>query len=206
MPAEKVCSLCNNQKPADQFGPGKARCKTCRAGSKRGYYKLNAESCREYSSRYFSANRAEELEKKKVRYAENRDAISARQQAKYQVNPAASKDRVKRWRADNPDKRAAQSRRRRAAGKGVRLEKFTPMEIFERDLYICYICGGATEPVVQGKRNTPLAPTLDHIIPLSKRGPHTRDNVTCAHKRCNTRRGTRDWFRVCYIFRHGESP
>jgi 5-methylcytosine-specific restriction endonuclease McrA len=31
--------------------------------------------------------------------------------------------------------------------------------------------------------------TLDHLIPLSKGGNHTSDNLALAHGRCNSRRG-----------------
>jgi 5-methylcytosine-specific restriction endonuclease McrA len=37
----------------------------------------------------------------------------------------------------------------------------------------------------------PLAPTLDHIVPLARGGHHTRDNTQCAHFSCNTRKGAR---------------
>jgi 5-methylcytosine-specific restriction endonuclease McrA len=33
--------------------------------------------------------------------------------------------------------------------------------------------------------------TLDHIIPLSKGGTHTWDNVRPAHRRCNELKGDR---------------
>lgn len=34
-----------------------------------------------------------------------------------------------------------------------------------------------------------LAMTLDHIIPLSKGGSHTADNLQCAHFMCNSKKG-----------------
>lgn len=37
----------------------------------------------------------------------------------------------------------------------------------------------------------PGADTADHIIPRSKGGPDTLDNLQAAHRVCNSRRGTR---------------
>jgi 5-methylcytosine-specific restriction endonuclease McrA len=37
----------------------------------------------------------------------------------------------------------------------------------------------------------PLQPSLDHIVPLSCGGTHTRDNVRCSHLRCNLLRKNR---------------
>jgi 5-methylcytosine-specific restriction endonuclease McrA len=30
---------------------------------------------------------------------------------------------------------------------------------------------------------------MDHLIPLSQNGPHTRANVALAHRSCNSRKG-----------------
>lgn len=69
------------------------------------------------------------------------------------------------------------------------VQRFSPREIFERDDWVCHICGGACDPTVSWP--TLLAATLDHLIPLSRGGQHTRDNVKCAHYSCNSRRGAR---------------
>lgn len=37
----------------------------------------------------------------------------------------------------------------------------------------------------------PLAPTTDHIVPLSKGGKHERRNCQLAHFKCNTAKGAR---------------
>jgi endogenous inhibitor of DNA gyrase (YacG/DUF329 family) len=69
------------------------------------------------------------------------------------------------------------------------LERFSRREIFERDGWTCHLCG---EPCDQtASVPDPLAATIDHLIPLSQGGPHTRANVKCAHFSCNSARGTR---------------
>ena len=51
---------------------------------------------------------------------------------------------------------------------------------------ICQICGKPTDKddITNGHIGR-LYPTLDHIIPLSKGGTHTWDNVQLAHMSCN---------------------
>jgi 5-methylcytosine-specific restriction endonuclease McrA len=53
-------------------------------------------------------------------------------------------------------------------------------EIFNRDGGKCHICG---------KRVAPESFHLDHLIPLSRGGSHTRANIALAHPVCNRRRG-----------------
>ena len=68
-------------------------------------------------------------------------------------------------------------------------EFFTSLEIYERDGWTCQLCGKKTlrrEGVPH-----PLAPTIDHIIPIARGGSHTRINVQCAHFQCNVRKHAR---------------
>lgn len=51
----------------------------------------------------------------------------------------------------------------------------TRQNIFKRDAYTCAYCGDTD------KRSL----TLDHVIPQSKGGPNTWDNLVTACKRCN---------------------
>lgn len=73
-----------------------------------------------------------------------------------------------------------QSRARRY---GVEYEPIRPTEVFARDGYRCGICGEMAER--DQKVPHPRAPTLDHVVPMSKGGPHLYSNVQCAHFRCN---------------------
>ncbi|HEX7164373.1 MAG TPA: HNH endonuclease [Trebonia sp.] len=78
---------------------------------------------------------------------------------------------------------------RRAAMAGVGSEKFLAAEIFERDGWKCWICGlTATRDPAKGD---PMGATMDHVVPISKGGAHTRANVRCAHLICNLKKGDR---------------
>ena len=60
--------------------------------------------------------------------------------------------------------------------------KFTRHNIFERDKNTCQYCGEVFE-----RKDL----NLDHVIPRSKGGPHTWENVVAACRRCNTRKEDR---------------
>ncbi len=84
---------------------------------------------------------------------------------------------------------AARDRRMRRAyrfGNGP-VERIDPREIFERDGWICGICGKRVSQRYRAPH--PLSASLDHIIPLARGGTHTRDNVQLAHFICNSYKG-----------------
>jgi 5-methylcytosine-specific restriction endonuclease McrA len=75
-------------------------------------------------------------------------------------------------------------------GGAVRLargyERFTLREIAERDGWRCHLCHRSVPD--RKYRAKPNDPTIDHLIPLSDGGSHTRVNVALAHNRCNSER------------------
>ncbi len=69
-------------------------------------------------------------------------------------------------------------------------EQFPDREIFERDGWVCHLCG---KPVPDRKYEArDDDPTLDHLTPVSKGGLHVRENVKLAHNRCNWERADAD--------------
>jgi hypothetical protein len=62
-------------------------------------------------------------------------------------------------------------------------ERFSRIEIFERDRWTCRLCSKETRRDVHPRHD--LAPSLDHIIPIARGGAHTRSNTQCVHLRCN---------------------
>ncbi len=54
----------------------------------------------------------------------------------------------------------------------------TRRAVFARDAWVCQYCGGPAE-------------NLDHVVPKSKGGLHTWENVVAACRRCNSRKENR---------------
>ena len=86
-------------------------------------------------------------------------------------------ERRARWKAREVAKRAP----------GASTEPIDPTEVFNRDGWLCGICG---DPVDAGlSYPDPGSKSLDHIVPLSRGGGHTLDNVQLAHLFCNLSKG-----------------
>lgn len=64
-------------------------------------------------------------------------------------------------------------------------------DIYFRDHGRCGLCGKPVPPRFGWKISFPKAPTLDHIVPISKGGQHVRSNVQLAHLGCNSAKGNR---------------
>lgn len=78
---------------------------------------------------------------------------------------------------------------RSARHKAAFIEKFDRIEIFERDNWTCGICKDPVDPELRHPHR--MSATLDHIMPLSRGGAHSRDNAQCAHWICNMQKGAK---------------
>jgi 5-methylcytosine-specific restriction endonuclease McrA len=196
----KTCARCKTEKHIDQFGKDKNRkdglnkyCKKCvsdryledkvanNARSKSYYLanreRLNAinrdnyykhiEEAREYKRKYYHAHRAEI-----IKY--NTDWIKN------------NKDKYKRYakknRATHLSLRAEHEQRRRARKRNATVEKVNRDDIIKRDKSTCQICG---------KLLSKKEITLDHIIPLSRGGEHSKSNLQVACNSCNCKKSSK---------------
>jgi hypothetical protein len=82
------------------------------------------------------------------------------------------------------------SARRRAAAHGVTYEPVAILKVLQRDGWRCRICGIHTPQRLRGTGES-NAPEVDHIVPMAMGGGHTYDNVQCACRACNKRKGSR---------------
>lgn len=59
-------------------------------------------------------------------------------------------------------------------------------KLIERDGGCCYLCGD--DVLFSYHYNDPKYPTIEHVLPISKGGSHSWDNVKVACRECNTRK------------------
>jgi len=115
------------------------------------------------------------------RYQASRHATSIKY-GRSQKGMEKSRERGLRYRRNHPGKDAIRVALRKAITRGAKSEKFTKQEIYERDGGVCHLCG---------KKCNQSNWHLDHLIPLSLGGEHTKQNVAVACPRCNESKGNR---------------
>lgn len=98
--------------------------------------------------------------------------------------------KVYRWRERFPEEAARHDATRRARKIGATVgEPFTNGEIFERDGWRCGLCGDGIDQARAWP--DPGSASLDHVLPLSKGGAHSRENVQASHLGCNVSKNNR---------------
>lgn len=128
----------------------------------------------------------------KHRYLAHPESNRERARKWAQNNPEKNRQRVKEWQQENPDKsstawrhknpEAAKTQIRTASSvrRARELKAFVePIDFFSvwcRDSGLCFICGFPAD-----KNNW----WLEHVIPLSRGGLHSYDNVAVSHPYCN---------------------
>jgi len=213
---KKQCSRCKQMKPLSEFNKcnrakdGKqSQCKQCKAELQRLYYAKDPERCRANVYRHREKNkdkinaRRRELYHQDPHYREyaykwrreNREKYLADLRQYYRHNAKKRnqwykefrkkhpKEASRRWRlyyATHRQERLDKSAYERAQRQNAVTEKFSRQEIYKRDNGYCHICGKKVP-----KNNF----HLDHLIPLSLGGKHTRQNVAIACPKCNLKRG-----------------
>lgn len=136
----------------------------------------NAESLREYYRNY---------------YATNKDARRAywAEWASEPENRRRIRESSRAWAADNPEKIREYRASRRALLVAATVERFDPYEVFERDQWICQLCGDSVDKDL--KFPELMSRSLDHIVPLTRGGEHSRANTQLTHFLCNARKNNR---------------
>ena len=156
----------------------------------RGYSSEQLALRAQASQRWRKKNPERLAEDNRNYYLANRERILVRSKEYHARDPERWREKAREWRQANPDwkrelDRATQMRRR-ARKAAVTVEYVDPLHVFERDGWICQICGCDT----RDKRNpAPDSPTIDHIVPISRGGPHSYANTQCLCRRCNRLKG-----------------
>lgn len=106
--------------------------------------------------------------------------------AAYEANKIANIDRHRSLKADREAKR-------RAAKRGVETTPgITREALRERDGDACAMCGEVMDFTTHTRTTRPPnSASIDHILPLSRGGGHTWQNVALCCLVCNVRKGAR---------------
>ena len=81
------------------------------------------------------------------------------------------------------------SHKARAIKHGVPYELVNRVKVFEIYGWKCAKCKVVTPKALMRSYDDPRAPTLDHIVPISKGGPHLYSNVQLLCRKCNYQKG-----------------
>ena len=178
----KRCSKCKEEKSLEEFYKNKARrdgvtpiCKSCRRESQKKYREENPGKVLEGKKKYYEENRDKVAESQKKYREENRDKVAEIQKKYY-----------KKYREENPLKIRAHRHKRRALKKATAVEPIDLNLVWDDSFGICFLCGTPMDR--QYTYPDPRLPSLEHIIPLSRGGTHTYDNLTYTHLQCNNRK------------------
>jgi len=91
------------------------------------------------------------------------------------------------YRASRPQVYCQPSHAHRAGKRRFHPIGMTRRQIYERDGWICHICGESV--VDRPYRGGNLDPTCDHVIPVAHGGTDYPSNLRLAHNICNSLRG-----------------
>lgn len=170
----RVCKGCSEAKPFTEFHKDKnapdgyrAQCKTCRTSFMKDYYKANEDDRRSAVQTYRDANP---------------DVVRATDMRRYENH----KDKRIALATEHASVRRARLLSR-ACDPGI-----TIAGLRARDGDTCCYCHTpmdyASNP--HGRRN-PAKATIEHVLPISRGGTHTWDNVKLACWQCNLQKNAK---------------
>lgn len=204
----------------EYFSPGqrmksglRSQCKSCVAQETMEKRRLDWDAYLEREREQRRKNRDKINRRNRERAAQNRDAINAKARKRYHdnrerelkrakdwqaANPEKVKQSKKKYIAANPDKPVEWSRNRRKNNPmGVRADKVRRRarkanaegshtaedrkRIIETQKNRCYYCGKKMDKDA----------TIDHVIPLSRGGSNSPENLVAACKSCNSTKGAK---------------
>jgi 5-methylcytosine-specific restriction endonuclease McrA len=198
----KVCNACNQAKSLDDFHIHKAspdglryQCKPCRKVERNARYEVNKEHELAVAKAYRDANPELTKQWSDEYYQSHREKVISRQVATNKLNRPRINAYLKKWRNLNPGYgnvySRARDRRKRANG----YELYTESQVLETYGTTCHLCGLAIDlelPRRAGIDGWEQGLHIDHLIPVSKGGPDTLENVRPAHGLCNLKKNNKE--------------
>ena len=166
----------------------------------RAYRKANPEKVKACNKLYCANNKEKIKEFRKAYRDANREHIRVRANALSCRYEEKRKAYGTLWREANPEygknyyrsnleKYNMAWHKRRALKKETQVESIDVKKVYLRDDWVCQICYKEIDKEL--KYPEPMSVSIDHIIPLSKKGTHTYDNIQLTHLKCNFAKGNK---------------
>ncbi len=187
----KPCSKCGETKPFAEFSTTPRTsdgrhswCKSCCRDLARASY--DPEKARERHSLKqddpaYRAMKKLAYDRWRAEHPERMKAACLRWRAE---NPERVREASRRWAAENADRVRISKRvtrqNRRAVMAATSVGPVRLLEILDRDGMVCHLCRIGIESADDLH--------FDHVVPLSRGGTHTMDNIKPAHAACNLRK------------------
>lgn len=189
---EKKCSKCGQIKDISEFYKNNARkdgftswCKTCSREQSQEYYANNKEACRKRLNKWRAENREYVRERDTIYRKENPDIEFKKQQKYRETHKEQLYLKGKKYREENKEYFYNKAKERKIAQKevcdGTVTSEFK-MYLYDEQKGKCGYCGCDLNE--SGKH-------LDHIVPISRGGLHTWNNVHWTCPTCNISKGNK---------------
>lgn len=178
----KTCNICGEDKSEGAFAKNRNQCRDCMRERDRLRYQQNRETKLAQARRYYR----EHAEERKAYAREHRKTYDtgstrerrlARERKRYHANPDHERERSRRYYEANYDKWLdyAHARREQMGTASPEVQAF----IREIRTLPCVYCG--SEENIE----------VDHVVPLSRGGEHSPENLAPACLPCNRSKGAR---------------
>jgi len=199
----KTCTGCGEEKPAttDHFYLNGSRlysyCKPCQRERRKNYHQKNHTKSTSAMRQYYKDNIERAKERNRQWKKENTNYNKEYLRLWRKNNPEKDREYSRRWRANNPIKAKEvtkryqinnlhNSRQRCARRYAIKLSNTVGDVCYEsilsRDGYICHICNKTVDP---------NDIHFDHVVPLSRGGSHSMENIKVSHSTCNISKGVK---------------
>jgi 5-methylcytosine-specific restriction endonuclease McrA len=209
----KVCTQCKEFKSYEEYYKKKAnkdgvesRCKVCRSQSDKNHHQKNKERRIDQMKQYYQENKEQFLKSAKFYREENKERIAEFKKRWAEKNKEHKAEQERNWRENNKERNIEMKKiwykknrdrvygnllKRRSLKYFVRFEGVRRKELLDRDNWTCRNCGVQVhDRNVGGNRSRHLwdderKAHIDHIVPISKGGDSSPDNLQVLCRTCN---------------------